>query len=309
MIGRIGQFRRVLAAAVAAALSLALAWVAPAQVIMKEPPPEARDVGLVSKLGEKVPMDLEFVNGEGKPVKLGQYFKSGKPVILALVYYRCPMICPLVLQRLQEGLNGLSYIVGEDYNCVVLSFDPSEKPAAAAEAKTLYLEGYNKPVTPSVRAGWDFLVCPNSNVRMLATAVGFNYKYIEEGGQYSHPVSLIVLTPEGKVARYVSGMDYTSDDLRMALLEASQGKIASSIGDWFRHTCFTYNDKTGKYTVRAMRVMQIGGFLTVAGLGALIAGLKAGERLRAMRRERAGTNTGNEGAAAADAAPLLGHAR
>jgi len=158
-------------AAVAAALSLALAWVAPAQVIMKEPPPEARDVGLVSKLGEKVPMDLEFVNGEGKPVKLGQYFKSGKPVILALVYYRCPMICPLVLQRLQEGLNGLSYIVGEDYNCVVLSFDPSEKPAAAAEAKTLYLEGYNKPVTPSVRAGWDFLVCPNSNVRMLATAV------------------------------------------------------------------------------------------------------------------------------------------
>lgn len=302
MTGWKGKLGRTIAAT-AAAWSFALP--APAQIIMKEPPPEAQDVGLVSKLGEQAPLDLEFVNGEGKPVKFRDYFKAGKPVVLTLMYYRCPMVCPLVLERLQRGMNGIPYIVGEDYTSVVVSFDPTEKPQAAAEAKVLYLGGYSKPVSPVVKAGWDFLVCPNSNTRVLASAVGFNYKYIEEAGQYSHPVSLVVLTPEGKVARYVSGMDYTPEDLRMALLEASKGKIASGIGDWFRHTCYVYNDKTGKYTMRAMNVMRLGGLLTVAALGTLIAGLKAGERLRAMRRER-GEKKANE---LAGPLPLLGHAR
>ena len=302
MTRRIGQFGRKLAA-FAAALPFALT--ASAQIIMKDPPPEAQDVGLVSKLGEQVPLDLEFVNGEGKNVKFRDYFKAGKPVVLTLMYYRCPMVCPLVLERLQQGMNGLPYIVGEDYTSVVLSFDPTETSKTAAEAKVQYLGGYAKPVTPVVKAGWDFLVCPSSNVRVLANAVGFNYKYIDEAGQYSHPVSLIVLTPEGKVARYVSGMDYTPEDLRMALLEASKGKIASSIGDWFRHTCYVYNDKTGKYTMRAMNVMRIGGFLTVAALGTLIAGLKAGERLRAMRRSRAAALIVEP----AGLTPQLGHAR
>lgn len=293
--------------ALGAVLSLNLP--ASAQLIMKEPPPEAQGVELVSKLGEKVSMDLEFLNADGKTVKLGDYFKAGKPVILCLAYYKCPLTCPLVLERLQQGMNGLPYIVGEDFKCLVISFDPTETTKAAADAKVAYLGGYAKPVTPVVKSGWEFHVSPDSAARSLATSVGFNYKLIPETGQYSHPVSLVVLTPEGKVARYVSGLDYTPDDLRMALLEASQGKIASSIGDWARFTCFVYDDKHGRYTVSATRVMRIGGLLTALGVGTLIAGLRAGERLRALRREK-GTEVHGAGAAPmVGGAGELGHAR
>lgn len=296
-----------LAAALVAALSLAPG--ASAQLIMKDVPPEAQGVDLVSKLGETVPMDLEFTNADGKSVKFGEYFTSGKPVILCLAYYRCPMTCPLVLERLQQGMNGLPYIVGADYKTLVISFDPTEGTKAAADAKVAYLGGYSKPVTPVVKSGWEFHTSATSSARALATAVGFNYKLIPETGQYSHPVSLVILTPEGKVARYVSGLDYTPEDLRMALLEASRGKIASSIGDWAKFTCFVYDDKHGRYTLSAVRVMRIGGLLTLAGVATLIAGLRAGERLRAMRRERANEVSGAGAAPLAVGAGKLGHAR
>lgn len=286
-----GHFGRTIAA-LAAALSLGLASIAAGQSTPKPPPKELEGVDLVSKLGEQVPLDLEIVNSDGKKVKLGQYFRPGRPVILSLAYYRCPLVCPLVLQRLQQGMNALPYIVGEDYDCLVVSFDPLETTKAANEAKVLALGGYTKPVTPVVKAGWEFHTSPDSAARQLAMAVGFNYKLVPETGQYSHPVALVVLTPEGKVARYVSGLDYSSDDLRMALLEASKGTIATSIGDWFRHTCWVFDDKTGRYTLRAFRVMQIGGLLTAVGIATLIAGLRAGERLRAIRREEANTGAG-----------------
>ncbi len=299
--GKLGQTLATLVGA--AAMSLASS--ASAQLIMKDVPPEAQGVDLVSKLGEKVPMDLEFVNADGKTVQLGDYFKAGKPVILCLAYYRCPMTCPLVLERLQQGMNGLPYIVGEDYKTLVISFDPTEGTKAAADAKVAYLGGYTKPVTPVVKSGWEFHSSATAATRTLATAVGFNYKLIPETGQYSHPVTLVVLTPEGKVARYVSGLDYTPEDLRMALLEASQGKIAASIGDWAKFTCFVYDDKHGRYTLSAVRVMRIGGLLTLTGVATLIAGLRAGERLRAMRREKSQVHGGNP----APIAAKLGHAR
>ena len=297
-----GQFGRW---SVAMATALSFVSAAAGQLIPKQEDPEFQGVELVSKLGETVPLDLNLVNGEGQTVKLGQYFRPGKPVVLALVYFRCPMTCPLVLDKLQQGINGLPYLVGEDYNCVVVSFDPTEKPAAAMEQKNLYLGGYNKPVTPVAKAGWDFLVSPDSAARTLAASVGFQYKFIPETGQYSHPAALVVLTPEGKVARYVSGLDYTSQDLRLALLDASEGKIAKSIGDFFLHKCYRFDASTGKYSVQAFRVMQIGGILTALGVATLIAGLRASERLKAMRRKAREVSV----IAPGPVGPLMGQAR
>lgn len=276
------KLRTFIIAATAAALSFAPA--ASAQLISKELPEVFQGVDVVPKLGDQVPLDLKLVDGEGKKVELRKYFRPGRPVILALVYYRCPMTCPLVLEKLQQGLNGLSYIVGEDFNTVVVSFDPTETAETAAHNKLVYLGGYNKPVTPVIKSGWDFLVSPDSAASTLAASVGFHYKLIPESGQYSHPMALVILTPEGKVARYVSGLDYTSQDLRLALLEASEGKVAKSMGDFFLHLCFRYDASTGKYTMHAWRVMQIGAILTALSLATFITGLRASERLKRHRR-------------------------
>lgn len=274
----------MLVIAAAAALS-AFAPCARAQLITDKVPEVAEGMDKISsKLGQVIPLDLMFTNGEGKRVALKDFFRPKRPVVIALAYYRCPMTCPLVLSKLQQGLNGLPYIVGEDFATLVISFDPSETAKTAAEQKSLYLGGYLKGVTPVVKAGWEFLVSPDSSAAALASSVGFPYKYIPETGEYSHGAALVVLTPEGKVARYVPGLEYTSQDLRLALLEASEGKIASSIGDWFLHTCFRYDPTLGRYTVHAWTLMRIGAILTALGLGALIMGLRASERLKRYRQ-------------------------
>ncbi len=249
----------------------------------KELPKEFQGVDIVSKLGQQVPLDLQFTGPDGKQVPLSTYFRPGKPVVLALAYFRCPMTCPLVLEKLQQGLNGVPYIVGADFNTLVVSFDPTETYHTAASNKDLYLTGYTKPVTQITRNGWDFLVSPDSAAATLASSVGFQYKFIPESGQYSHPAALIILTGDGKVARYLSGLDYTPNDLRLALLEASEGKIATTVGDFFRHLCFRFDASTGKYTVRAFRVMQLGAIITALALATLITGLRASERLKRSR--------------------------
>lgn len=254
----------------------------------RDPLPEGfKDVGLVPKLGEQIPLDLVFTNGEGKQVALASFFNQKRPVVLVPAYFRCPMTCPLMLERLQQGLNGISYMVGEDFNCLVVSFDSSETAAAAASNRQLYLGGYTKPLTPAAKTGWEFLVSPDSAAATLCGAVGFQYKYIPESGQYSHPAALIVLTSDGKVARYISGLDYTPQDIRMALLEASEGKIAQSLGDFFVHLCFRFDPTTGKYTMHAFRFMQLGAILTATAVVTLIVGLRASERLKRHRREAA----------------------
>lgn len=296
----VGPVRRIALAAIAAAMSCAHSH---AQNINHELPEVFKGVDLVSHLGETIPLDLQFTGPDGKRVPLSKYFNKGKPVVIALVYFRCPMTCPLVLDRLQFGLNGLSYIAGADFNTLVISFDPTETAAAAAEQKMLYLGGYTKPVTQVVKDGWEFLVSPDSSASMLARSVGFQYKFIPDTSQYSHPTALVVLTPEGKVARYISGLDYTSQDLRLALLEASEGKIAKTMGDFFLHFCYRYDATTGRYTVHAWTIMRVGAILTALSLGTLITGLRASERLKRHRRAAALRST------ALPNPSLIGHAR
>lgn len=272
------------ARALVAGVALFASAAASGQLITKEEPEEVRGVDVVPRLGERVPLDLPLTDSTGKTVTLGAYFNQDKPVVLALVYYNCPMICPLVLTRLQERLNAVPYTVGDDFNVVVVSFDPTNTTAMAAEAKATYLLGYNKPRTPSVEAGWTFHTATASDARVLAEAVGFRYRYIEESGQYAHPSVLTVLTSDGRVSRYVSGLEPEPNDLRLALLEASEGKIAQGLGDFFLHRCFIWDPKTGKYTLHAWRLMQMGALLTVAALGTLIAALRMGDRARAAAR-------------------------
>jgi protein SCO1/2 len=279
---------------------------APAQVIQNEPPAPLQGLDLVKKLGEKAPLELEFTDSTGAKVKLGQYFNQkspsgvAKPVVLALVYYNCPMMCPLVLSRIQERLNGINYLVGDDFNVVVVSFDPTNTTKMAADNKAAYLAGYNKDQKKG-EAGWTFHTSEPVAVRRLADAVGFPYRFVPETGQYAHPAALTVLTPDGRVSGYIDGMSQDGGELKLALLQASEGKIAKGIGDFFLHKCYRYDPNTGAYSIQATRVMQIGGFLTVAAVVTLLAGLRAAERARRYRLEQQAAERGR-----APAAPRVG---
>lgn len=278
------RWRSMCGAMASAALMMASAGPVCAQVIMKDVPPEMQGIAQEDRLGQSVPMDIEVLNWDGKSVALGEYFQDEKPVVLALVYYSCPMMCPLVLGRLQERINDLPYIAGEDYKLVVVSFDTTEKPEQAAGARGAFLAGYRIKANAVIESGLLFHTARPEQIHRLADAVGFKYKFVPETNQYAHGSALTVITGAGKVSRYVDGLSSDKNELRLALLEATEGKIAQSIGDLFLHFCYRWDPKTGAYTMQAMRVMQIGAMLTALGVATLIVGLRAGERLRAARR-------------------------
>jgi len=305
----LGVRRRFWPGAVAALLAAAMVLPALGQVILKEDPEDLKGVDLVQKLGETVPLDIPIIDSTGKTVTLGTYFNKGKPVVLALVYYNCPMICPLVLSRVQDRLNETTFTLGDDYNVVVVSFDPKNTTEMAASNRATYLAGYNRKLTPQVEAGWTFHTATAGNARAIAESVGFKYRYLPESGEYAHPAVLVVLTPQGRVARYISGLDANKGELRLALLDATDGKIAKTIGDFFLHRCYRFDPKNGAYTLHAMRVMQLAGLGTVLAVGTLLAGLKAGERIRA---HRAAQQVRDDQDASSDPAPegdgpVMGH--
>ena len=280
-----GSWRAALCSvAAAAALWASSAHAQP--LFQKDVPEEMKGIELDPKLGQHASLDTEITDSTGKIVKLDSYFHQGKPVVLAMVYYNCPMICPLVLSRLQERLNAVPFNIGEDFNVVVVSFDARNTTQMAAENKAVYLGGLNKPMTPIVEKGWTFHTATTGNARAIADSVGFRYRFYPESGEFGHPAVLTVLTSEGLVSGYVSGLEPEPNDLRLALLQASEGKIAKTLGDFFLHTCYRYDPKSGRYTMQAVRVMQMGGLLTVMGLATLIVALRAGERYRALRRAR-----------------------
>jgi protein SCO1 len=279
-----GIVRRLGIAGIACLLLLSWALPAPGQVLMREVPEPAQGVELVQRLGERVPPELEFTNSRGEKVTIGSYLNQRKPLMLVMVYYNCPLICPMTLEKLQETLNGLPYIVGDDFTVLVVSFDPRNTTRMAADNKAVYLAGYSRPKTPAVVAGWEFHTSTQESARRLSEAIGFRYKLIPETGEYSHASTYVLLTPAGVVSRYVSGLEPDVREVRLALLEASEGKIAQSISDFWLHLCFRWDPTAGLYSLHAMRVMQITRFLTVLGLLTLVAALKAGERARAWRR-------------------------
>ena len=245
-----------------------------AQTISADTMPSAlRGVGLDQKLGTQVPLDLGFRDEQGDPVSLERYF-GARPVILALVYYECPMLCSLQLSGLVRSLRALTLNPVEDFEVVTISFDPGETPAVAAQKKAAYLERYARA---GAEAGWHFLTGAQESIRPLTEAVGFRYAYDPETDEYSHAAGIVVLTPEGRISRYFYGIEYPARDLRLGLVEASDHQIGSFV-DQALLFCFHYDPLEGKYNLAIMNGLRVGGLATVLILGGFVFG--------AVRRDR-----------------------
>jgi protein SCO1 len=224
-----------------------------------------RDVGLDQKLNDAIPLDLTFRDEHGRTVRLQEFFRD-RPVVLALVYYQCPMLCTEVLNGLLHSMKALPLELGKDFTVVTLSIDPRERPALAATKQEIYAGLYGKP---RAAEGWHFLTGDEPEIKTLANAVGFRYAYDSATGQFAHPSGIMVLTPAGRLARYFYGISYLPRDLRLGLVEASQNRIGSPV-DQILLYCYHYDPATGKYGLLIWRVIQAAGALTVAGMAILI---------------------------------------
>lgn len=281
---------RLLPALLAAAAIAAGGGAARAQV--NELPKMARGVEVEEHLGRYLPFEVQFTDSQGATVAVGDYFGKGSlarrplPAIVALVYYECPVACAAVLSKLGDCLNELDYTLGRDFNTLVFSFKPGEGTPLAAGLKARYLAEYNKPLDSQVRAGLEFHTGTATAARELADAFGFPYRDVGNG-QYSHPIAIFIVSPEGKIVRYIYGFDYPADQVKLALIEASEGRIARSLGERLAGVCFKWDGKAGRYTVDVIRLTQAGGVATVALLGAVVSGMLVNEKLK-RRRARAG---------------------
>jgi protein SCO1/2 len=229
-------------------------------------PPELGGVDIVERLGERLPLEVEFVDDRGERIRLGSLFDGERPVLLQLGYFRCPLLCNLVLNGMVKAIGGVDWNAGDRYRVVAVSVNPSEGHELAAAKKQGYLVEYGRP---GVASGWHFLTGPEESSRALADAVGFGYR-TQSDGEIAHAAAIFVITPDGRVSRYLYGTRYDEKNLRLALLEASQGQMGSS-WDRFILWCYRFDPDAGQYVIVAMRVMQIGGALTVlllaGGLG------------------------------------------
>ena len=239
-------------------------------------------VGIDQKLNTQLPLDLTFRDEHGKTVRLGDYFGS-KPVIVSLVYYRCPMLCEQVLNGMSAALNVLRFDVGKEFNIVTVSIDPTETPEMAAKKKEVFLHRYQRPTAAQ---GWAYLTGDQANIARLAKAVGFRYVYDERTKQYAHASGVVVVTPQGRLAQYYYGIEYSPKDLRLGLIEASQNKIGAVVDQLLLY-CYHYDPETGHYGAIAMRIMRIGGALTVLLLGGfVITMLRRESQAGTLRRAR-----------------------
>jgi len=213
-------------------------------------------------LNEQLPLDLTFRDETGKTVQLREYFGE-KPVILALVYYDCPMLCTLVLNGVLRSLRTLSFTVGHEFNVVTVSFNSKDTPTLAAAKKETYLQGYARR---GAEAGWHFLTGEEEAIQRLTHTIGFRYTYDPQSGQYAHASGIIVLTPQGKIARYFYGIEYAPRDLRLGLVEASANTIGSPV-DQILLFCYHYDPQTGKYGLIIMNALRLAGVATVLSVG------------------------------------------
>jgi len=239
------------------------------QGIMSPPanvrPPGLKNVGIEQHLDEQIPPELTFRDETGRSVRLGDYFGK-KPVILNLVYYRCPMLCGEVLSGLESALRVLKFDVGKEFDVLTVSFDPRETPAMATKKKAEFLKRYGRPIAAD---GWHFLTGPQISIDALTKAAGFQYQYDPKTSQFAHSTAIMVLTPEGKIAQYYYGVEYAPKDLRLGLIQASENKIGT-LADQVLLYCYHYDPATGKYGAIIARVLQLSGLATVLLLGVLM---------------------------------------
>jgi protein SCO1/2 len=224
-------------------------------------------VGIEQKLNEQIPLSAEFKDENGKIVKIGDYFGK-RPVVLALVYYECPMLCSEVLNGLTGSLKGLSFNAGKEFDVIAISFDAreNEKPELAKSKKENYLKRYAREGTEN---GWHFLTGSQDSIDKITQAVGFGYKWDEQSQQFAHAGAIMILTPEGKLSKYLYGIDYAPKDVKFALMESSANKIGSPVDQMLLY-CYHYDPATGKYGLMVMKVVRAGGVLTLLGIGVMM---------------------------------------
>ncbi len=239
----------------------------------KQVPALLRGVGIDQRLNQQVPLDLPFRDENGNTVRLGDFFGQ-RPVVLSLVYFNCPMLCTMVENNLLQSLRLLKYDVGQQYDVLTVSFDPSDTPLMAANKRRIYVGLYGRK---GAAEGWHFLTGDESSIKALTDAVGFHYNYNPQTKQYAHAVGIIVLTPQGKISRYFYGLEYPAGDLRLAIDQASNGKIGSYVDALILYCC-EYDANTGKYDVIVGRVLMIGGIVTILCIGGLILVMVRGGR-------------------------------
>ncbi len=231
-------------------------------------PPVLKSVGIEQKLNEQLPLSAEFKDENGNVVKLGDYFSKEKPVILALVYYECPMLCNEVLNGLTGSLKGISFDAGREFEVVAISFDVREndKPDLAKNKKASYLNRYARPGTEN---GWHFLTGTQSEIDRVTQAVGFNYEFDEATNQFAHAGGVMIITPQGKISRYLYGIDYAPKDLKFSLMDSAEGKIGNPAEQLYLY-CFHYNPATGKYGLEILSVLRLMAIATIVGIGAML---------------------------------------
>lgn len=249
----------------------------PAQVFNKTPP-ELNKVDVEEHLGGSLPLDARFTDSDGKAVKLGDYFDAKRPVLLVFAYHTCPMLCSLVLDATTRGLGGVPWTVGKEFDVVSISIDPRDTPASATKKRDEVAAKYGRSADRT--HGWHFLVGDEIEIRKVTDAVGFQYKYDERQGQYAHPAAVYVATPKGTLARYLYGIQFDPGDLRLGLLEASEGRSIGTVEKLLLY-CYHYDPQGKKYAVVAMNVMRLGGVVTMLLLGGLLTTLWLRERRRA----------------------------
>jgi protein SCO1 len=249
----------------AGAVLLALSIAASAQTIPDSVgksssglPAQLQNVGFEPQLNARLPLDTNFRDESGRDVKLRDYF-GAKPVLLALVYYGCPMLCNQVEQGVVGTLKMLSFNAGQDYQVIFVSFDPRETTDMAAQKKTAALSRYGRPETAS---GWHFLTGKEEPIRALTSAANFRYSFDEKHNLFAHASGIMLITPDGRISRYFYGVEYPSRDVRLGLVDASAGKIGTPI-DHLLLYCFQYNPETARYSATVLRIVRLGGILTI----------------------------------------------
>jgi protein SCO1 len=275
-----GAARGGRAVRVAAAAALAAALAAPALAQRTEPlPEELEGVGITERRDAQLPLDLPFRDSQGNAVRLGDYLHDGRPVLLSLVYYRCPMLCTLVLNGMVDALRDVPLAPGQDFELITVSIDPVETPALARAKQDVYVAEYGHP---EAGRGWHFLTGGEESIQALAEAVGFGYRYDADRNEYAHAAALFVVTPDGRVSRYLYGVLFDPRTVRLSLVEASEGRIGSAL-DQILLYCYHFDAAKGRYAPAAMRLMRAAGAFTVILLGSFL----AAQWVREARRKRA----------------------
>jgi protein SCO1/2 len=248
-------------------------------IVASNVPPQFKDVTFAQQLGQKLPLDARFTDEAGRDVALGEYF-GPRPVVLAFVYYQCPMLCTQVMNGISSALKVLPFVPGKDFDIVLVSFDPRDTPEAANAKKRAHLDHWSVSGTAN---GWHFLTGTEESIRQVTAAAGFTYQWDAQTNQFAHVSGLLVATTDGTLSRYFYGVEYSPRDLRLALIDSGNGKVGSVVDELLLY-CFQYDPTHGRYGAVFMNMVRLGGVLTVCFIGVFILLMRRREMRSAAER-------------------------